>query len=53
MRLLALCLILTLQLPAYAQDRVTVYPGDNGQALVNPMMGWDLNFYSNLLPNYG
>ncbi|MDX9974764.1 MAG: DUF4832 domain-containing protein [FCB group bacterium] len=53
MRLLALCLILSLQLSAHAQDRVTIYPGDNGQALVNPMMGWDLNFYSNLLPNYG
>ena len=34
-------------------DRVTVRPEDNGQALVNPQMGWKLNFYSNILANYG
>ena len=26
---------------------------DNGQALVNPGMGWTMHFYSNLLCNYG
>lgn len=28
-------------------------PQDNGQALVNPGMGWTMHFYSNLLKNYG
>lgn len=26
---------------------------DNGKALVNPMMGWTMHFYSNILQNYG
>lgn len=26
---------------------------DNGKALVNPMMGWTMHFYSNILENYG
>ena len=26
---------------------------DNGCALVNPMMGWTMHFYSNVLANYG
>ncbi len=26
---------------------------DNSKALVNPMMGWTMHFYSNLLTNYG
>lgn len=34
-------------------DPVLVRPADNGKALVNPMMGWTLNFYSNHLSNYG
>ena len=33
--------------------RQTVQPQDNGQALVNPGMGWTLHFYSNLIENYG
>ena len=32
---------------------VTVHPEDTGEALVNPMMGWRLNYYSNILKNYG
>jgi hypothetical protein len=36
-----------------AEERITVQPADHGQALVNPQMGWKLNFYSNLLGNYG
>ncbi|MCP4640425.1 MAG: DUF4832 domain-containing protein [bacterium] len=36
-----------------AQDVVTVRPEDTGAALVNPQMGWKLNFYSNILTNYG
>jgi hypothetical protein len=32
---------------------VTVRPPDNGEALVNPGMGWTLQFYSNLIENYG
>lgn len=31
----------------------TFRPVDNGQALVNPGMGWTLHFYSNILENYG
>ncbi|MBN2309521.1 MAG: DUF4832 domain-containing protein [Candidatus Hydrogenedentes bacterium] len=36
-----------------AEGRVTVRPEDTGEALVNPQMGWKLNFYSNILANYG
>lgn len=36
-----------------ADERVTVRPQDTGEALVNPQMGWKLNFYSNILNNYG
>ena len=32
---------------------VSVSPRDNGQALVNPGMGWMLYYYSNVLDNYG
>ena len=32
---------------------VTVRPEDNGQALVNPDMGWTMHFYSNIPDNYG
>jgi hypothetical protein len=32
---------------------ITVRPQDNGQALVNPGMGWTLHFYSNVIENYG
>ena len=28
-------------------------PVDNGKALVNPFMGWQLYYYSNVLDNYG
>ncbi|NLH99233.1 MAG: DUF4832 domain-containing protein [Chthonomonadales bacterium] len=36
-----------------SDGRIVVRPSDNGAALVNPMMGWKLNFYSNILANYG
>ncbi|MHB8969420.1 MAG: DUF4832 domain-containing protein [Pirellulaceae bacterium] len=38
-----------------AQDATTVVvePRDNGQALVNPDMGWTMHFYSNVITNYG
>ena len=36
-----------------AEDRTTITPTDTGKALVNPMMGWKLNYYSNILTNYG
>lgn len=39
--------------PAFAQDRVVVQPRDTGAALVNPGMGWTLQFYSNVIGNYG
>ena len=35
------------------RSRVTVRPDDTGEALVNPQMGWKLNYYSNILANYG
>ncbi len=31
----------------------TVYPVDDGRALVNPQMGWTMHFYSNIITNYG
>ena len=37
----------------YATDLVIVRPADNGQALVNPDMGWTMHFYSNIIANYG
>lgn len=46
-------LVLAMSICAAAQERVEVHPEDTGAALVNPMMGWKLNFYSNLLSNYG
>jgi hypothetical protein len=33
--------------------RIVVEPRDNGQALVNPDMGWTMHFYSNIIANYG
>ena len=33
--------------------QTTVQPQDNGQALINPGMGWTLHFYSNVIKNYG
>ena len=49
---------LTVGLPpcAMAADgdrQITIQPADNGQALVNPGMGWTLHFYSNVIENYG
>lgn len=35
------------------EQRVVVRPADNGEALVNPGMGWTMHFYSNLIENYG
>ncbi len=40
-------------LPVMAEDRITVNLPDNGQALVNPLMGWTFHFYSNIITNYG
>ena len=36
-----------------AGQQTTFQPQDNGQALVNPGMGWTLHFYSNAIENYG
>ena len=38
-----------------AQEATTIVvePRDNGQALVNPDMGWTMHFYSNIISNYG
>ncbi len=52
-----LCLLSTWTLSKaaakYAGQQTTFRPQDNGQALVNPGMGWTLHFYSNLIENYG
>lgn len=45
--------ILCVLAAADAEGRVVVHPEDTGEALVNPNMGWKLNFYSNILDNYG
>lgn len=51
--LAAACLLcLALTIPMAAQNK-KVCPKDNGQALVNPGMGWMLFYYSNVLENYG
>jgi len=42
-----------ISLASAAAQRTSTRPADNGRALVNPMMGWKLNFYSNILANYG
>lgn len=34
-------------------ERVVVRPADTGEALVNPDMGWNVYFYSNVPTNYG
>jgi hypothetical protein len=48
------CALFVISSGAAAQsERVTVQPQDNGKALVNPMMGWTLHFYSDYLSNYG
>ena len=38
-----------------AQEATTIVvePRDNGQAPVNPDMGWTMHFYSNIISNYG
>ncbi len=38
---------------AFGEATTVVTPTDNGKPLVNPQMGWKLNFYSNILANYG
>jgi len=42
-----------LAVAAFAQQRTTVRPHDNGQPLVNPQLSFQPNFYSNTLANYG
>jgi hypothetical protein len=53
--LLAACVLagLTVSASLAADEWVTVQPKDTGQALVNPDMGWTLQFYSNMPKNYG
>ncbi len=43
-----LCLFLAAFSMGQEPERVTVRPADNGQALVNPDMGWTMHFYSNI-----
>ncbi len=46
-------LLVVAPIAAQEHKRVTVVAKDNGQALVNPDMGWTLHFYSNIITNYG
>lgn len=52
MRYAALALLLS-ALTSLGAGRVSLRPTDNGEALVNPGMGWTLHFYSNFIENYG
>ena len=45
-----LCLCLSMFLRA---EENLVLPRDNGEALINPGMGWTMHFYSNIVTNYG
>ena len=55
-RILSLVLLAMLAGPAawaQAPDMESFAPADNGQALVNPGMGWMLYYYTNVLDRYG
>ena len=53
-RLLApIAVILVSMTAPAAPEEVVVRPPDTGAALVNPMMGWTLYYYSNIPTNYG
>ncbi len=52
-RLPSLLLAGSVMSAAFAVDVVRVELADNGQALVNPGMGWTMHFYSNIISNYG
>lgn len=32
---------------------ISIFPTDNGKALINPDMGWTMHYYSNIITNYG
>ncbi len=49
----ALAVLISMAVPVAGEDTVTVRPVDNGQALVNPDMGWTMHYYSNIITNYG
>ncbi|MGL6226345.1 MAG: DUF4832 domain-containing protein [Thermoguttaceae bacterium] len=51
--LLTLTLFITLGFNVVFAERTTVRPEDTGEALVNPMMGWTMHYYSNIPTNYG
>ena len=34
-------------------EQIVVRPADNGEALINPSMGWVVHYYDNTLANYG
>ena len=49
----ALIFVMTFGLNTVFAETTTVVPKDTGEALVNPMMGWTMHFYSNIPANYG
>lgn len=52
--LLTVALVLGGAAMACCEDGINVIrPQDNGQALINPDMGWTMHFYSNITTNYG
>jgi GH35 family endo-1,4-beta-xylanase len=51
-RLLLVAIIVLFALTSSAEE-IVITPTDTGEALVNPMMGWCLYFYSNIPTNYG
>lgn len=48
-----LCCVQSLAVAQTGGQTTRIVPADNGQALVNPGMGWQLYYYSNVLANYG
>lgn len=53
-RIILLGVLLVIGGWSFAEETTMVaHPVDTGAALVNPLMGWKLNYYSNILANYG
>jgi hypothetical protein len=50
---LILFIVQALGMATAEAQTLTCSPKDNGQALRNPNMGWQLYYYSNVLANYG
>ena len=51
--ILLLCCLQSLCMAQTAGQTQRITPADDGRALLNPGMGWQLYYYSNVLANYG